>query len=181
MATPPVFTSGAVLTAAQMNNVGLWLVSSGTITATTAGNFDDVFTSDYANYRITVNATTGASTAPALDFALRAGGSTLAGDWYRTSITSSNTAGPTRAWSVTGTNTCQVGNVSDARGGQIIIDVFQPQASDSTRIISQSQAWGSAASNAGTFWNVGDTDVGTGFRLSCASNFTATVRIYGYR
>ena len=181
MATPPVFTSGAVLTAAQMNSVGLWFVSSGTITATTGGNFDDVFTGDFANYRITVNATTGATAAPALEFALRSGGSTLTGDWYRTSITTSNAAGPTRAWSATGTNSCTVGYVSDARGGQTIIDVFQPQTSDSTRIISQSQAWGSTASNAGTHWNVGDTDVGTGFRLSCASNFTATVRIYGYR
>jgi hypothetical protein len=179
--TYPTFNSGDILTATEMNAVGLWLISSGTITATTGGNFDNVFTADYANYRITVNATTGAAAAPAVDFALRASSTTLSGDWYRTSITSSNAAGPTRAWSATGSATCQVGNVSDARGGQIIIDVFQPQTSDSTRIISQSQAWGSAASNAGTFWNVGDSDIGTGFRLSCASNFTATVRIYGYR
>jgi hypothetical protein len=180
MATPPLFLDGEILYASSLNKIGLWFVSSGTITATTGGNFDSVFTADYLNYRITVNATTGATASPALEFALRASSTTLAGDWYRTSITTSNSAGPTRAWSATGTNTCTVGYVSDARGGQTIIDVFQPQTSDNTRIISQSQAWGSTASNAGTHWNVGDTDVGTGFRLSCASNFTATVRIYGY-
>jgi hypothetical protein len=31
MATPPDFSSGAVLTAAQMNSVGLWLVKTQTV------------------------------------------------------------------------------------------------------------------------------------------------------
>jgi hypothetical protein len=34
MATPPDFSSGAVLTAAQMNSVGLWLVKTQTVGTT---------------------------------------------------------------------------------------------------------------------------------------------------
>ena len=177
----PDFSPGEVLTAAAMDSIGLWLIGEGTINNTTGGNFDDVFSSSYANYRITVNATNGASSAPSLEFELRSGGTTLAGDWYRSAIFITNSGGPSRFWSATGTNACGLGWVSDARGGQTIIDVFGPNLADNTRIVSQSQAWGSAASIHGSTWNVGDTDVGTGFRLSCASNFTATVRIYGYR
>jgi len=179
--TVPVFTTGEVLTAANMNQVGLWLISSGTISNATSQNFDDVFSSSYANYRIVVNNTNGAASSPDLSFELRASGSTLAGNWYESAIYITNTTGPTRYWSATGTNSTAVGWVSDGRGGQTIIDVFSPNLSDNTRIISQSQAWGSGASAHGTKWNVGDSDVGTGFRLSCANAFTATVRIYGYR
>jgi|DEB0MinimDraft_10_1074344.scaffolds.fasta_scaffold124437_2 hypothetical protein len=56
MATPPVFTAGAVLTAAQMNGIGLWLVKSQTIgSAVSAVTVTDAFSADYDNYLITVN------------------------------------------------------------------------------------------------------------------------------
>jgi hypothetical protein len=56
MATPPDFSSGAVLTAAQMNSVGLWLVKtqsigSGVASVTVTG----AFSADYDNYLITVS------------------------------------------------------------------------------------------------------------------------------
>jgi hypothetical protein len=54
MATPPVFTSGAILTAAQMNAVGMWKVASGVLSTATT-NFVGCFTSDYTNYRIVVD------------------------------------------------------------------------------------------------------------------------------
>ncbi len=50
MATPPDFTTGAVLTAAQMNAVGLWLVKTQTFTTQTNVDVTSVFTSDYENY-----------------------------------------------------------------------------------------------------------------------------------
>jgi hypothetical protein len=59
MATPPVFTSGAILTAAQMNSIGLWRISSGTqALTTTPTTFTSLFTgSDYANYRLMIKTT----------------------------------------------------------------------------------------------------------------------------
>ena len=53
MATPPVFSAGAVLTAAQMNAVGLWLVKTQTVgSAVSSVTVSDVFSSDYDNYRV---------------------------------------------------------------------------------------------------------------------------------
>ena len=51
MAVPPVFVAGQVLTAAQMNAVGLWQVKAKTsFTAATSVTVDNVFTSDYQDY-----------------------------------------------------------------------------------------------------------------------------------
>jgi hypothetical protein len=59
MATPPVFTSGSILTAAQMNSIGLWRISSGTQALTsTPTAFTSLFAgSDYANYRLMIKTT----------------------------------------------------------------------------------------------------------------------------
>ena len=55
MATPPDFTSGAVLTAAQMNAVGLWRVASFTSTAGSGTiTCADAFNADYDMYRIVI-------------------------------------------------------------------------------------------------------------------------------
>lgn len=55
MATPPVFSSGAVLTAAQMNSVGMWLVSKTTIgNAVATVTTGTVFSTDYDNYRVII-------------------------------------------------------------------------------------------------------------------------------
>ena len=54
MATPPTFSSGSVLTAAQMNSVGMWLVKTQAIGASAVPNVTvtDAFSADYDNYLI---------------------------------------------------------------------------------------------------------------------------------
>jgi hypothetical protein len=59
MTTPPDFTSGAVLTAAQMNTIGLWKVGSTTITGQTTAVLDGCFSSDFRDYLLVVDATAG--------------------------------------------------------------------------------------------------------------------------
>ena len=62
MATPPTFSSGAVLTAAQMNKVGLWLVKTQTIgSAVSSVTVSDAFSADYDNYLITVSGGVGST------------------------------------------------------------------------------------------------------------------------
>jgi hypothetical protein len=73
MATPPQFSAGAILTAAQMNAVGMWRITSCTVTsaggtAATASNgiitmgsgntsvtVANAFSSDFDNYRIVIS------------------------------------------------------------------------------------------------------------------------------
>ena len=53
MATPPTFSSGAVLTAAQMSAVGLWLVKTQAVgTGVSSVTLSDAFSTDYDNYLI---------------------------------------------------------------------------------------------------------------------------------
>ena len=53
MTTPPDFSSGAVLTAAQMSAVGLWLVKTQTVgTAVASVAVTGAFSTDYDNYKI---------------------------------------------------------------------------------------------------------------------------------
>ena len=56
--TFPTFSSGEILTATDMNAVGMWKVASGTLSlTTTATNVTGVFSSNYRNYRVIVNVT----------------------------------------------------------------------------------------------------------------------------
>jgi len=76
MATPPDFTAGQVLTAAQMNGIGLWLVKSQTVgTGVSSVNVTSAFTADFDNYRIHWNNGT-LSAQTSLEFKLGASTST---------------------------------------------------------------------------------------------------------
>ena len=76
MATPPDFISGAVLTAAQMNAVGLWLVKTQTIgTAVSSVTVTGAFSSDYENYLVTI---TGGSATTDANIQIRLGVSATA-------------------------------------------------------------------------------------------------------
>lgn len=55
MATPPDFSSGAVLTAAQMSAIGMWQVGSTTATSGTTAQVLGCFTTDYDCYKIVIS------------------------------------------------------------------------------------------------------------------------------
>jgi hypothetical protein len=53
--TFPTFSSGEVLRAQDMNAVGMWRVGGTSFASTAAVVVDNVFTSDYRNYRVVVD------------------------------------------------------------------------------------------------------------------------------
>ncbi len=59
MATPPDFSVGQVLTAAQMNAVGLWKITTDTFTNVASRTLSNIFSSDFDHYHIiySVNST----------------------------------------------------------------------------------------------------------------------------
>ena len=64
MATPPDFTAGQVLTAAQMNAIGLWEIKSQTIgSAVSSVTVTNAFSADYDKYLITVTGGVGSISA----------------------------------------------------------------------------------------------------------------------
>ena len=72
MATPPTFSSGAVLTAAQMNGVGLWLVTTESVgTAVLSETVTSAFSADYDNYLILMS---GGTSSAACSIGIEIGG-----------------------------------------------------------------------------------------------------------
>lgn len=102
MATPPVFTAGQILTAAQMNAIGMWEVKTQTtFSAASAVNADNVFSSDYTNYLLVCRYTT-STTTNNVTLRLRVGGVDAATNYtyqilaaQAASVTSSRTSGST--------------------------------------------------------------------------------------
>lgn len=80
MATPPDFTAGQVLTAAQMDAIGLWLVKKETIgSAVSSVTITNAFSADYQNYKIVVSGGVASTTNSLLAVTL---GATVTGYYY---------------------------------------------------------------------------------------------------
>lgn len=79
--TYPSFSVGEVLTAADMNAVGLWQITRKTATTGTEVLFDSVFTSNFKSYFLIVEQVTTAAVS-AVNIQLRAGGSNAGGGNY---------------------------------------------------------------------------------------------------
>jgi hypothetical protein len=83
MATPPVFTTGAVLTAAQMNGIGLWITASTVLNGQTTASVSNCFNSDFENYMLVwnVRGAAGALSAFGYQLALNGTPNTTAGSY----------------------------------------------------------------------------------------------------
>jgi hypothetical protein len=86
--TFPTFSVGETLRSADMNAVGLWLVASGTLTATTSGtNLTGIFSSEYKQYRVLLNYTA-RSTTNRVDIKYLAGTTPTSSGYYQAGIAS---------------------------------------------------------------------------------------------
>jgi hypothetical protein len=178
MATPPVFTAGQILTAAQMNQVGLWLIQSKTLSSATGVTFDNVFTSDFRNYRVTYSYTVTSGTTNAVR--MRVGGVTTSGGtayrWSRSFIT--GTSAPANNGGSTGAANGVFANVSATGINSGAWDVYQPALATLTNWTSLSVYTGFGE------WSFISHDVATaydGFEVSGGTNMTGVISVYGYR
>jgi hypothetical protein len=182
MATPPVFTPGAVFTAAQMNKVGLWQ-----ITTVTGGNgagslpVSDVFSADFTDYQIVVS---GGTIAAAQNLRMRLGAA--ATGYYAGYITNRYDTGALLGggdnnatyWTI-------IGHQTATNGADANIHLTNPFETVRTGM-SCVHAQFSTAAGAGTNFGSGflnNSTSYTGFTLyTTSSNWTAdiTVTVYGY-
>jgi hypothetical protein len=180
MATPPVFTAGQVLTAAQMNKIGLWLVKSETIgTSVSSVVVADAFTSDFANYRIVVSGGTITASA-ALYLQL---GSTTTGYYYTIwgfayAGTQISAAGVNQANFYIG--------ASVADGHSAIIDIAQPQLAKRTYYSGNYVSMLTTGATSGTLTVGGylnNSTQYTGFTMSTSTGLMTggKIDVYGYR
>jgi hypothetical protein len=178
MATPPDFTAGAVLTAAQMNQLGMFLVKEETIGAGVASvTVTDAFSADYDCYKILISGGVGSATA-VLQTQL---GATATGYYY---------GGDARTYAGVTLN-IQAANGTNWYAGEasvntieMNIDIKQPFLAKNTTFAG---AFGATRTDA--YWlavggYLANTTSYTDFTITPSGGATltgGTIRVYGYR
>jgi hypothetical protein len=172
----PSFATGEVLTAADMNAVGLWLVKSQTIgTGVPSVTVTNAFSSDYENYRIVISGVTGSA---AIELRFNFVGLTT--NNYNNGVFTV-TSGATNNPSANNLPYWYIGNPTTHTGNSSSFDVFRPFDTSFRKTLvgnfygnNVSGFIGGQTSLTGSF---------TDFTLSLSSGTITggTIRVYGYR
>ena len=177
--TYPVFASGDVLNASDMNAVGLWLVKTQTIgSAVSSIAVTSVFSSDYDNYKIIVSGGAGSTSA---DLRLQLGATTTGyyAGYNRVQYSPLVQSG---ASDINGANFSSIGTMN-TNGLIICCDVISPNLAKNTFVTGgfAENATGGRAYNFSGFLN--DTTQYTGFTILVGSGTATggTIKVYGYR
>lgn len=196
MPTPPDFTAGSVLTAAQMNAIGLWLITPTSVAGTgvtlsgAAVNFSSstsisvngCFSADWTNYRIVVTGTSTADTDAVFRF--RASGSDTATNVYQFASqgyfgAARNDASGTALSAISFTPSFGSGRTSGAS-----IEVYRPYTTDSWKATNANVTFMHSAVGVIVRNVAGGCNSATqfdGFTFSAGNNMTGQLFVYGYR
>lgn len=177
MATPPTFTSGSVLTAAQMNAVGLWLVKSQAVGSTpvTAVTVNGAFSSDYDAYKVVYVGGVGST---ALNIAMTLGASATTYNMalpyviYGTGTAGGTSVANASSWPLVGTAT--------TNGASINVDIFAPYLTQYTRVLGLY----TSDTEGGSYTGMHKTSASyTAFTITTSTGTLTggTIRVYGYR
>ena len=177
--TYPVFASGDVLNAADMNGVGLWKVASVSVTSGNLISLSNCFTSNWTNYRIVISnvKTTGNVS---MTMQLQASGSpSSSGYQYGNAYILFGTP----AWNVVSVTSASSwvapGNTNTNPPSNGSIDIYQPQVNQRTGMIAHYQSWDGAIFVSGAHNDGGN--IYDGLRFTSAGTFTSgTLTVYGY-
>lgn len=192
MATPPVFTAGSVLTAAQMNAVGLWRITSCTVTsvggtAATASNgvitvgtsntsltISNAFSADFAAYKIIYTGGVGSATT---NLTLQLGSSATNYKYALNYAAYNNT--PLALGSTTGTSINFAGNAS-ANHTAMNLDLLNPFISNRYTTFN---GFYFGINEAGTIVGIHEVNASyTAFTIAAVAGSLSggTIRVYGY-
>lgn len=182
MATPPDFSAGSVLTAAQLDQIGLWRISTTTVgTAVSSVTVSNCFSADFDNYRVVYM---GGSASASGNLAFQFGPSSVSGynaNYYQivhysfyNGTSSNNVAGSSNAatWPYIGYH--------DSDSVRFSADIFNPNLAEWASIANAPYlAPASGGFCVGVQQNNGQY---TGFTLTPGSGtFTGgTITVYGY-
>jgi hypothetical protein len=176
----PDFSPGEVLTAAAMDSIGLWKITTVTFAASSVA-IDNCFTTNYANYVIIANVTTGAGGAAQVQMSMRAGGVTNSTTNYYSFYNGIQWGGTVNnAGNVAGTNWFALRTNGDNAGFSGVVEMQNPNLASRTRFQShgadQAQRWYAGGLHDSTTQFDGFVLANSG-----GNSMTGTVRVYGYR
>ena len=177
MAVPPVFVSGQVLTAAQMNQIGLWEIYPRTAyTSATSFTRDNIFTSDYENYLIRI-ASVGAA---AVTAQLRVGGVAAATNYNVQAAEAANAT----AWTVfknTAQTNADFGSIGPTKSFMDIY-IYGPQLAAQTGFFANT-VYGGTSSTPGVTMRWTNHSTATaydGIAITFSAANTGSYIIYGF-
>ena len=186
--TFPVFASGDVLNASDMNAVGLWKIGGASFTTATSFSLPtSTFTTDYQNYRLIVTLTALTSDA---DFTvrLRASGSDNSTSNYFQGMTGFDNTSAARNQAVNGGTSFSMGESDAALADDyaLVLDIFKPQQAFRTTWVGQyfftdKAAGYNAGRSGGGFFNATTQFDSLSFISSVASSMSGSYYVYGYR
>ena len=182
MATPPDFVAGAVLQAAQLNQIGLWLVTGASFSAVSAVNVNNCFTSDYDDYLVNIKITAW-STAQAATLRMRASGSdNTQSEYYFSGIAAAQGSDTTLYFPRSNaanaiTITRSTGNVPI----NIVLNINDPAQARVTTMSGEYIGFSLLGYNIGGGHNVASAFDGFSLIAASAQTLTGSYRVYGKR
>lgn len=176
MATPPTFSTGAVLTAAQMNSVGLWLVKSQTVgSGVSSVTVTGAFNADYENYRIIISGVDCAS--GGFVWYTQLGG--VASNYYGSLYIDAYTGASTTTFRTNAGISLPIG-VQDLDNTTVCLDVLRPYVNTVTTLNGNHYGGGYSGWVGGAHAaNASHTSIN--FYLGSGTMTGGTIKIYGYR
>ena len=176
----PLFTTGDVLNASDMNAVGLWLVKTDTITSGSSKEITSVFSSNYRDYLIVIDNFVASA---GVGLSLRIGTNAL--NYYWGGITVNYATNAVVGENGNNTTSFNTGAVADTTGAAgTTVNVLRPFLTTRTNYNASgidSRTGGAGCRNYSGFLN--DTTSYTSFTLLIAgATFTScNVAVYGYK
>jgi hypothetical protein len=185
----PSFNAGEVLTAADMNAVGLWKVTTATVTAQPTLTVDNCFSANYANYRVIVRLNGVSNNNQMRMDVLNSAGTRLQTNYAGSFYGQDYSTGTTGFEGLQSSVTVPLGYLSNASAfgpSMFAMDIVGPFTSGITTLVHGT----SNGVDAGRIFLGGqiisrrlaaETNRGLFFFNSVGSNMTGTVSVYGYR
>ena len=178
MAVPPDFVAGQVLTAAQMNKIGLWLVKTQTIgTAVSSVTVTDAFNADFENYKIVVSGGVGST-----DINLLTTLGASATTYYWGQVVSLYSTGAVAGANGSNTTSWRTG-VATANAIQMNVDLLQPNVAKFTGMQGLIAGIGTTWTGSAVGGYHGTATAYTGFTITTSTGTLTggTIYVYGYR
>lgn len=184
MPTPPDFSTGAVLTAAQMNQIGLWKIKEVTLaSAADSGTaFQSIFSSSFNSYKIVCHTLTAATNGALPRMTFYYGTNTEQTTTYYSAVTNSIFNGTSNLTSVNNGAYIGLGAACDNIGDSgFVIDILGVgSAGKGTVNIQYVDAYNGSFASGGGLVGTSQTYTGVKFFMS-VGNIAMTATVYGYR
>ena len=184
----PSFTAGDVLTATDMNAVGLWKITETIVTAgsTSSISFNNCFTSSYANYRINIDQFVPSTASIGPNLRMRVGGvdnTTTNYNWSFVGLYEDNTSTNAANTGQTSANLGIFNSTNTLFLGSATVDMFSPALAIRTHMQLNSILY-NAKFGGRTGYAVHNVETAyDGFTIFVTSGNISQirVRVYGYK